>query len=210
VSAADEQRLRAHERSLRRLAEQLARTGFISSGSVVCSSSPCGRPNCRCHADPPQLHGPYWQWSYRPAGGKTVTRKLTEPQARLYQDWIANRRRLLAIVAEMEEVSRLAAEILLARAHDGPAPSPDGLDRLQRPARRVTRQLAEALTQIAELAEPAAEAAQAWLDSKDDEDDPEATAEARHQLLATLDQSAELVTTLHQLARLLGPTPSRP
>lgn len=209
MPAADEQRLHAHERSLRRLAEQLARTGFISSGSVVCSSSPCGRPNCRCHADPPQLHGPYWQWSHRPAGGKTVTRKLSEPQARLYQDWIANRRRLLAIVAEMEEVSRQAAEILLARAQDGPARSSDGLDRPMRSARRVTRPLAEALTQIAELAEPAAEAAQAWLDSKDDED-REATSEARDQLLAALDQSAELVTTINQLARLLGPTPSQP
>jgi DNA repair exonuclease SbcCD ATPase subunit len=209
VPATDEQRLRAQERRLRRLAEQLAGTGFISSGSVVRFFSPCGRHNCRCHADPPQLHGPYWQWSYRPAGGKTVTRKLNQAQARLYQEWIANRRRLLVVVAEMEEVSRQAAEILLARAQDGPAPSSDGLDRPTRPATRVTRQLAEALTQIAELAEPAAEAAQAWLDSKDDED-REATAEARDQLLSALHQSTELVTTLHQLSRLLGPTPPRP
>ncbi len=116
MPASGEQQPHAHERRLRRLAEQLADIGFISSGSVVRSFSPCGRPNCRCHADPPQLHGPYWQWSHRPTGGKTVTRKLDERQARLYMEWIANRRRLLAIVAEMEEVSHQAAEILLARS----------------------------------------------------------------------------------------------
>ena len=103
--AADAQRLQTHERSLRRLAEQLLQPGFISSGSVVRHYAPCGKPNCRCHADPPRLHGPYWQWSYRPPGGKTVTRKLSERQALLYQEWIANRRRALQIVAEMERIS---------------------------------------------------------------------------------------------------------
>jgi hypothetical protein len=209
VLAADAQRLQVHERSLRRLAEQLLQPGFISSGSVVRHYAPCGKLNCRCHADPPQLHGPYWQWSYRPPGGKTVTRKLSERQALLYQEWIANRRRLLAIVAEMEVVSRQAVEILLADAAGEPLPSSPGPARPGRPTRRVTRHLAEALTQLAELVEPAAEAAQEWLESTDNED-REAIAEARDQLLATLDQSADLVTTIARLARLLGSTPSRP
>jgi hypothetical protein len=209
VLAADEQRLQAHERSLRRLAEQLLHPGFISSGSVVRHYAPCGKPNCRCHADPPQLHGPYWQWSYRPPGGKTVSRKLSERQALLYQEWIANRRRLLAIVAEMEVVSRQAVEILLADDAGEQVPSSAGFARLGRPTRRVTRPLAEALTELAELVEPAAEAAQEWLESKENED-REAIADARDQLLATLDQSAELVTTITRLARLLASTPSRP
>ena len=207
--AADAQRLRAHERSLRKLAEQLLHPGFISSGSVVRYYAPCGKPNCHCHSDPPQLHGPYWQWSYRPPGGRTVSRKLSERQALLFQEWIANRRRLLAIVAEMEVISRQAVEILLADATDEPAPSSGGTATLRQPTRRVTRPLAEALTQLAELVEPAAEAAQEWLESKENED-REAVAEARHQLLATLDPSAELVRTVTQLARLLGSTPSRP
>jgi hypothetical protein len=209
VLAADAKRLQAHERGLRRLAEQLLHPGFISSGSVVRHYAPCGKLNCRCHADPPQLHGPYWQWSYRPPGGKTVSRKLTERQALLFKEWIANRRRLLAIVAEMEVASRPAVEILLADDTGQPVPSSAGPAGLDRPTRRVTRPLAEALTQLAELAEPAAEAAQEWLESKENED-REAIAEARDQLLATLDQSADLVTTVTQLARLLGSTPPRP
>ncbi len=209
MPAADAQRLQAHERSLHRLAEQLLHPGFISSGSVVRHYAPCGKPNCRCHADPPQLHGPYWQWSYRPPGGKTVTRKLSERQALLYKEWIANRRRLLAIVAEMEMVSRQAAEILLADDASEQLPSSVGPAHLGRPTRRLTRPLAEALTQLAELVEPAAEAAQEWLESKENED-REAIAEARDQLLSTLDQSADLVTTIARLARLLGSTPPAP
>jgi hypothetical protein len=45
--------------------------------------------------------------------GRTITRRLTESQARLYQEWIANRRCLGDIIAEMEKVSEQAGEILL-------------------------------------------------------------------------------------------------
>ncbi|MGH9184470.1 MAG: DUF6788 family protein [Acidimicrobiales bacterium] len=27
-------------------------------GTVTVRTGPCGKPTCRCHADPPQLHGP--------------------------------------------------------------------------------------------------------------------------------------------------------
>jgi hypothetical protein len=39
----------------------------------------CGRANCRCHADPSRLHGPYHQWT-RKKNGKTATRILTDAQ----------------------------------------------------------------------------------------------------------------------------------
>ncbi len=203
VPAADARRLQAHERSLRRLAEQLAGSGFISSGSVVRRYAQCGTSSCRCHADPPQLHGPYWQWSYRPAGGKTVSRQLNERQALLYQEWIANRRRLVAVVAEMEEVSRQAAPILLVEPRPELVTSSDDSGRRRGPTRRVTRPMAEALVQLAELVEPAAEAAREWLESKDDEDH-EAIIEARDRLLATLDESPDLATAMTRLVRLLG------
>lgn len=202
VEAAQAQQLQAHERNLTRLAEQLAHPGFISSGSVVRRYGQCGTPSCRCHADPPQLHGPYWQWSYRPPGGKTVSRQLNERQALLYQEWIGNRRRLLAVVAEMEEVSRHAAEILLAESPSEPVTSPDTVQP-RGPARRVTRPLAEALTHLAELIEPAAEAAQDWLEARGDED-RETITEARDRLIAALDDSPDLATIMSRLLRLLG------
>jgi len=106
--------LQALQDRLRELAAKLADTGFVRSGTLVSRYMTCGKPSCRCHADPPQLHGPYWDWS-RSVGGRTVSRRLSEPQARLYQEWIANRRAALEILAEMEALSDRAADILVAQ-----------------------------------------------------------------------------------------------
>jgi hypothetical protein len=119
MRVADQQRLAALEAELARLKDEVASVGFVSPGSVVRRFMPCGKPGCRCQGDPPQLHGPYWQWSHK-VGGKTITRRLTPDQARLYQQWIANRRRLSELLAQMEQVSGQAAKILL---RDAAAPS---------------------------------------------------------------------------------------
>jgi hypothetical protein len=104
----------------RELARQILDLGFVQQGSVVLRHTYCRTPGCRCHADPPQPHGPYWQWT-RYDSGRTITRRLTPPQAALYQEWIANRRRLAGIVAEMEKVGEQAAELLLQQTDSQPA-----------------------------------------------------------------------------------------
>ena len=48
--------------------------------------------------------------------GKTVSRRLNEGEAELYRGWIADRRRLEEIVAQMEQVSAAAGELLLRQA----------------------------------------------------------------------------------------------
>ena len=108
-------RLERYEAKYRLLAAELSRLGFISQGSVVVRETSCGKQGCRCQADPPRRHGPYYQWS-RAVKGKTVSRRLTENEAELYRSWIDNRRRLEAIVAEMEKVSAAAGKILLRQA----------------------------------------------------------------------------------------------
>lgn len=119
-------RLQRYERTYRALAEQLAAElatiGFISAGSVVSRYTSCGKPGCRCQADPPQRHGPYYQWS-RALGGKTRSRRLNQNQAQLYRDWIANHKRLDAIITQMEQVSADAGEIML-RNHAADHPRP--------------------------------------------------------------------------------------
>lgn len=116
-------RLERYERTYRALADELAAElatiGFISPGSVVSRYTSCGKPGCRCQGDPPQRHGPYYQWS-RAIAGKTVSRRLNEAEADLYQNWIANRRRLEQIIAQMEEISAAAGELLLNQARPRP------------------------------------------------------------------------------------------
>ena len=72
-------RLAAYERQYRDLARQLADIGYIAGGSLALRPNRCGKPTCRCHDDPPQLHGPYWRWTAK-VNGKTVNRRLTPPR----------------------------------------------------------------------------------------------------------------------------------
>src|SRR5579859_6500938 len=89
--------LRALQRRQRQLARQILELGFVQQGTVVRRHTYCQTPGCRCHADPPRPHGPYWQWT-RYESGKTITRRLDERQAHIYQELMANRRRLAEII----------------------------------------------------------------------------------------------------------------
>lgn len=109
-------RLADYERRYRELLDEITAIGFIRSGSLALRHNYCGKPNCRCHGDPPQPHGPYWQWTAK-VDGKTVNRRLSEREAELYQKWIANDRRLRALIDQMREVAAKATELILEEAH---------------------------------------------------------------------------------------------
>lgn len=91
---------------------RLAEIGFTCEGSLIERYTSCKNPNCRC-VNPEQRHGPYWQISWKEAG-KTVSKMLPAKDAVLYQEWIANRRALEAILNEMRDISRAATECVLA------------------------------------------------------------------------------------------------
>jgi hypothetical protein len=114
------ERLAAVERRYRTLAAELAEIGYIASGSLASRYNSCGKPNCACHGDPPAKHGPYWHFTAK-VGGKTVNRRLSEREAAAYSEWIANDRRLRALVEELRAVAHEAIELILADlAETGP------------------------------------------------------------------------------------------
>jgi len=92
-----------------RLAAALAEIGFALPGSIVVRRVRCGKSTCRCRSDPPELHGPYIQWTRR-VEGKTVTRLLSPDQLERYQPWFDNARRLRELVTQLETLSLRAAE----------------------------------------------------------------------------------------------------
>lgn len=109
------EQLAEHERRYAEIAAQLAGIGLISSGSVTSRYTRCGTAGCRCHADPPKLHGPYFQWTTK-VKGKTVTRRLNPAEAALYQEWIANNRHLRQLLDQMRQVAAKAEELKLKEA----------------------------------------------------------------------------------------------
>lgn len=107
------------EHRFKTLKAALADLGPFRRGTVLRRFIPCGKPGCRCQAIPPELHGPYYEWT-RKVRGKTVSVRLTEQQAELLKQWIANARRLDRIVADMERVSQRMTERLFEAAGKPP------------------------------------------------------------------------------------------
>ena len=54
--------------------------------------------------DPPIMHGPYYQWTYK-IKGKTVTLRLSKAQAEQCRNWIRNHRQMKKLVRRMEVLS---------------------------------------------------------------------------------------------------------
>jgi hypothetical protein len=116
------ERLADYEQKYRDLATELATIGLIHSGSITRRYTRCATPGCKCHADPPQPHGPYYQWTAK-VNGKTVTRRLNESEADLYQQWIANDRQLRHIIQQMRQIAAKATELKLKQAASAHSPS---------------------------------------------------------------------------------------
>ena len=87
-----------------RIAAGLAQAGFALPGTLIVRAYACGKPNCRCRADPPRLHGPYAEWT-RKIGGKTVTRRLTPAELTEYQPLFDNAKKLRALLAELQDLT---------------------------------------------------------------------------------------------------------
>ena len=127
---------RPWEATRRALAGQLAKLDGVLPGSVVVRRMRCGKSKCACHDDPPTLHGPYIQWT-RTAGGRTVTRYLSEEELARYQPWFDNARRLKEITAKLEIASLHALDI--DRTENSPEASRPDAPRATAPRRRSPR-----------------------------------------------------------------------
>jgi hypothetical protein len=92
---------------VRELARWLGRRGaqtYVLPAGVLRTAHRCGNPGCHCHADPPQLHGPYLTWT-RKVDNKTVTRTLDPAQAEQLRPLLDNSRRLRELVSEFEALA---------------------------------------------------------------------------------------------------------
>lgn len=107
-------KLARYRERYRALQAKVSEIGFIYRGSLQRRFTVCGKPGCRCNDDPSQRHGPYWQWTTK-IEGKTVTKRLTPDEAKLYREWMANARKLDRLIAEMEDLSRRAATLAVHR-----------------------------------------------------------------------------------------------
>jgi hypothetical protein len=90
-------------------AELAAAAGPALPGTLTVRAYACGKPSCRCHADPPALHGPYAEWT-RKIGGKTVTRRLTPAELAAWQPLFGNAKKIRALLAELQDLTLAIVE----------------------------------------------------------------------------------------------------
>ncbi|MDA8201171.1 MAG: hypothetical protein M0Z49_00110 [Chloroflexi bacterium] len=99
-----------------RIAAELATVGLALPGTLSLQRYRCGKPVCRCRADPPQLHGPYAQWT-RKIDQRTVTRRLSAAELADYGPLFDNAKRLRALVAELQALTLAIVEPDAEPAH---------------------------------------------------------------------------------------------
>ena len=121
MSLSRKKRTAAVDSSLRRLEDrhravlaELATLGLVLRGSIARRLTHCGNPACRCHADPPLLHGPYYIWT-RKVAGTTVTAQLKPEDAALCTAWNRNMRKLDRTVRQLQALGLRAATLLRGR-----------------------------------------------------------------------------------------------
>ena len=83
---------------------ELSQIGLVLPGSLTDRTTRCQRAGCHCHADPPQLHGPYPTWT-RKVSGRTITRTLTAEDAERLRPYFDAHRHLRQLITELEAIS---------------------------------------------------------------------------------------------------------
>ena len=79
------------EAQIEKLKQEIVRLGDLRPGKLSQQYNVCGKADCRCKADPPQKHGPYYQVSFNRNGKSStqVVRKedlaVVRQQLRHYQ-----------------------------------------------------------------------------------------------------------------------------
>jgi hypothetical protein len=105
------------DQRFRQTRDELHQLGYFLKGTVSKRMMKCGQPNCACHRDASQRHGPYFEWTYK-VNGKTVNVKLSPQSAPLYQAATNQYRQLKALLSRMERLSRTALARLAKQAAD--------------------------------------------------------------------------------------------
>jgi hypothetical protein len=109
--------LGAPAQRFRQARQELRHLNFFLKGTVLKRMMKCGQPQCACHRDPSRRHGPYFEWTYK-VKGKTVNVKLSPQAAPLYQAATKQHRKLKAVLARMERLSRTALAHLAKQAEN--------------------------------------------------------------------------------------------
>lgn len=99
------------QRQIEKVKRDLAALGDLRPGSLSTQYNVCGSPGCRCKADPPVKHGPYYQVSYT-RKGKSSTKFVKKEDLATVRKQLKNYECLKLL---MEKWIDLAMELSILR-----------------------------------------------------------------------------------------------
>ena len=99
------------QRQIEKVKRDLGALGDLRPGSLSTQFNVCGSPGCRCKADPPVKHGPYYQVSYT-RKGKSSTKFVKKQDLPEVRKQLKNYQRMKLL---MEKWIDLAIELSILR-----------------------------------------------------------------------------------------------
>lgn len=103
-------RLDELEDRIRRVRQELALLGDLRPGTLSRQWNVCGNPACRCKADPPRKHGPYYQLSWS-RGGKSRTQFVRKEQVRAVREQVRAYERQQRLVNQWTDLALEACRL---------------------------------------------------------------------------------------------------
>ncbi len=100
------------EKRIQSLKHQISQLGDLRPGALSKQYNICGNPNCRCKADPPVKHGPYYQISFT-RHGKSSSQFVREEDLVEVQQQLENYRLLRQLVDEWITLSAQLSSLRL-------------------------------------------------------------------------------------------------
>lgn len=101
------------ELEIGKVKQELVGLGDLCPGILYTQYNTCGSPNCKCRADPPQKHGPYYQVSYI-RNGKNSTNFVKEEHLSAIREQLRNYKRMKELVDRWVELSIYLSNLRLA------------------------------------------------------------------------------------------------
>ena len=108
------------EKRIQMIKRQIAELGDLRPGALSKQYNICGTPNCRCKADPPVKHGPYYQISFT-RHGKSSSQFVREEDLIEVQQQLENYRLLRDLVDEWVTQSAQLSSLRLRHKRTAPA-----------------------------------------------------------------------------------------
>ena len=88
---------RSLEAQIEKLKQEIVRLGDLRPGKLSQQYNVCGKTDCRCKADPPQKHGPYYQVSFT-RKGKSSTQFVRQEDLAMVRQQLSNYQRLRELI----------------------------------------------------------------------------------------------------------------